>query len=347
MDKPVKTSEFSYSYPKNLIATSKAKMSRVLWCGDSSDETAPHETTISNLITRFKPEDVLVINTTKVIKARVTCPSGLEILFIKQLESLSEGDVWEVLCPARRWSKEGEILPCGTQLELVTSGLPQTVKVHRPLDYDYFEKYGDIPLPPYIQQQRNERASRDADSAEYQTAWAEVTGSLAAPTASLHFDSKDLERIRARGAEVVPLCLHVGLGTFLPIHVEDLENHKMHSEFVDIPVESVRTIERVKRGGGRVWALGTTVTRALEAWSQNHLQKTESGFRGDTHLFIKPGYNFKVVDVLLTNFHQPESTLLALVCAFAGKERVLKNYQWAIEKDFRLFSYGDLTVWEK
>lgn len=343
----MKTSEFSYSYPKNLIATSKAKHSRVLWCGDSQNQTAPHETTISNLITRFKPEDVLVINTTKVIKARVTCRSGLEILFTKILESSSDGELWEVLCPSRRWSKQGEVLPCGTPVELASHGLPQTLKVHRHLDFEYFEKYGDIPLPPYIQQQRNERSSREADTAEYQTAWAEVTGSLAAPTASLHFDVKDLERIRDRGAEVVPLCLHVGLGTFLPVHAEDLDDHKMHSEFVEIPHETLSTIERVRRSGGRVWALGTTVTRALEAWSQNHLEKTESGYRGETSLFIKPGYEFKVVDVLLTNFHQPESTLLALVCAFAGKDRVFQNYQWAIEKDFRLFSYGDLTVWEK
>lgn len=317
-------------------------MSRVLWGGE-----VPHETTISNLLTRFKPEDLLVINTTKVIKARVICASGLEILFIKKIADESGSELWEVLCPARRWAKAGETLPCGTALEIVSTGLPQTLRVHSSLDFSYFEKWGDMPLPPYIQQQRNERKSRESDDLQYQTAWAKNRGSLAAPTASLHFDEKDLQRLRARGTEVATVCLHVGLGTFLPIHSENLEDHQMHSEYVEIPRETLRAIERTRQNGGRVWALGTTVTRALESWAQKHLQETENGFRGETNLFIKPGYTFSVVDVLMTNFHQPESTLLALVCAFAGKEKVFKNYQWAIEKDFRLFSYGDLTVWEK
>lgn len=338
----MKTADFSYTYPKNLIATSKSKVSRVLWGSES-----PQETTISNLITRFKPEDVLVINTTKVVKARVTCASGLEILFVRKIKSNIEGEEWEVLCPSRRWAKQSETLPCGTQLKLLTSGLPQTVLVPKQLDSVYFEKHGDIPLPPYIQQQRLERKSRDSDLTQYQTAWAQVEGSLAAPTASLHFNSQDLERIRARGTEVLPICLHVGLGTFLPIHSENLNDHQMHKESVEIPHDTLKAIARSKSSGGRVWALGTTVTRALEAHAQNHLQDTGTSFVGETDLFIKPGYQFQVVDVLMTNFHQPESTLLALVCAFAGQDKVFNHYEWAIRKDFRLFSYGDLTVWEK
>lgn len=334
----MKTSELAYSYPDSLIATSKAKVSRVMWVEDE-----PQETTITNLISRFRPEDVLVVNDTKVIKARVICPSGLEVLFIRPLKD----NHWEVLCPARRWAKTGEVLPCGTKIELIETGLPQIVKVERELTLSYFEQYGDMPLPPYIQQMRGERKSREGDDLEYQTSWAREPGSLAAPTASLHFSKQDLEKISARGASVVPLCLHVGLGTFLPIHSKDLSEHKMHEEWVSIPEETLDAIMECKGSKGRVWALGTTVTRALESWQQGCFQREKNNLVGSTDLFIQPGYDFKVVDILMTNFHQPESTLLALVGGFAGLEKVLSCYQWAVEREFRLFSYGDLSVWVK
>jgi S-adenosylmethionine:tRNA ribosyltransferase-isomerase len=332
----MKTSDLKFPYPEELIATSPSKVSRVMWVEDE-----PQETTLSQLISRMAPEDIVVLNETRVIKARVLCQSGLEVLFIKSLE----GGQWEVLCPARRWSAKGETLPCGTPITLVRTGLPQIVEVPKPLDPEYFEKYGDVPLPPYIQEKRGERSSRTADEKDYQTAWARVTGSLAAPTASLHFKQNDIDRIKARGVEVVPLCLHVGLGTFLPIHSKDLSEHKMHSEWVSISHETLQKIKQTQESGGRVWALGTTVLRALESWSAGKLSETQIGFEGNTDLFIKPGYDFKVVDVLMTNFHQPESTLLALVGGFAGLEKVLSCYQWAIAREFRLFSYGDLTVW--
>jgi len=332
----MKTGDLDFTYPEELIATSPHKVSRVMWV-----ENEPQETTVSQLISRFKPEDILVINETRVIKARVICRSGLEILFIKNLT----GNQWEVLCPARRWSRDGEVLPDGTTVKLVKTGLPQVIEVERALDSAYFEKYGDIPLPPYIQEKRGERSSREADQKDYQTAWARVTGSLAAPTASLHFKAHDIDKIRARGVEVVPLTLHVGLGTFLPIHSENLDEHKMHSEWVSIPRSTLEKIRQAQESGGRVWALGTTVLRALESWGEERLRETPEGVEGETDLFIKPGYDFKVVDVLMTNFHQPQSTLLALVGGFAGLDKVLSCYQWAIAREFRLFSYGDLTVW--
>lgn len=339
----MKTDQLDFTYPEGLIATSRHKVSRVMWVRCSSDAGDPQETTVSQLLSRFKPEDILVINETKVIKARVMAQSGLEILFIKDL---GNGD-WEVLCPSRRWSKAGEVLPDGTAIELKKSGLPQILHVPKPLDSDFFERYGDMPLPPYIQEKRGERKSRESDSKDYQTAWAKTSGSLAAPTASLHFSTEDIDKIRARGVEVVPLCLHVGLGTFLPIHSDDLNEHKMHAEWVSIPASTLKKIKTAQGNGGRVWALGTTVLRSLESYGSGLLEETSDGASGWTDLFIKPGYEFKVVNVLMTNFHQPKSTLLALVSAFAGLEVVKKSYQWAVDREFRLFSYGDLSVWIK
>lgn len=335
----MKTDQLDFTYPEGLIATSRHKVSRVMW----TQRGDPQETTLSQLISRFKPEDILVINETKVIKARIMAQSGLEILFIKDL---GEGD-WEVLCPSRRWSKSGEVLPDGTAIELKKNGLPQVIHVPKQLDSSYFEKFGDVPLPPYIQEKRGERKSRESDEKDYQTAWAKTSGSLAAPTASLHFTAEDMNKIRARGVEVVPLCLHVGLGTFLPIHVDNLDEHQMHAEWVSISAETLKKIKVARENGGRVWALGTTVLRALESQGSGLLEETSEGASGWTDLFIKPGYEFKVVDVLMTNFHQPKSTLLALVSAFAGLDVVKKAYQWAVDREFRLFSYGDLTVWIK
>lgn len=335
------TSQLDFSYPEGLIATSRQKISRVM-VSEKSQES-PRETTLSKLISCFQPEDLLVINETKVIKARVIALSGLEILFTK---NLGEGD-WEVLCPARRWSKTGEVLPCGTPLELKKTGLPQLVHVPKELDFAYFEKYGDVPLPPYIQEQRGERKSRESDQKDYQTAWAKTHGSLAAPTASLHFSATDIDKIRARGVEVANLCLHVGLGTFLPIHADNLDEHVMHGEWVSIPQDTLKKIKLTQKNGGRVWALGTTVLRSLESYGAGMLAENEAGVEGVTDLFIKPGFEFKVVDILMTNFHQPKSTLFALVSAFAGLEKVKAAYDWAIAREFRLFSYGDLTVWIK
>lgn len=335
----MKTADLDFNYPQDLIATSPREKSRVMVV----QKGAPEETTVSQLLSRFQPEDLLVINTTKVIPARVICQSGLEVLFIREVEK----GLWEVLCPVRKWSKLGETLPCGEKLHLEKTGLPQIVAVKKDLHLAYFEQYGALPLPPYIQEKRNERLPRDADKIDYQTAWAKSYGSLAAPTASLHFTDEHMVRLKGRGVTVAELCLHVGLGTFLPIHAEDLSEHKMHGEMVSIPHKTVAALNDVRDCGGRVWALGTTVTRSLESLAHNRLQLSAQGFEGTTDLFITPGFEFRAVDVLMTNFHQPKSTLLALVAAFSDLETVKKNYAWAIERQFRLFSYGDLTVWHR
>ena len=278
------------------------------------------------------------------IKARVISDEGMEVLFI---EPHGEQE-WSVLCPVRKWPKNQKLeMPGGLELELLEKGRPQKVRTSTPIDENYFAQYGDIPLPPYIQQARGERRSRHSDDHQYQTAWAQKLGSLAAPTASLHFSMEDIRKIKSRGAEVKSLCLHVGLGTFLPIQAESIDEHLMHSEFVSIPKETWQAVMECKSRGGKVWALGSTVTRALESMAQSRFTEEEDSYQGGTDLFIKPGFSFEVVDVLMTNFHQPESTLLAMVMAFAGEEVVKKNYQWAIERNFRLFSYGDLSVWRK
>ncbi|MCB0379563.1 MAG: S-adenosylmethionine:tRNA ribosyltransferase-isomerase [Bdellovibrionales bacterium] len=331
-------SELFFQYPEHLIATEKKPISRVMWV-QSGD---PVEVTPAYVLTQIGPDDLLVINETKVIPARIHSAEGMEILFIKNLGERQ----WEVLCPASRWPKDKTLaLPGGVEARLVQKGLPQVIELNQDIELNYFDENGELPLPPYIQQARGERKARSVDSVQYQAAWAERPGSLAAPTASLHFKPEDLQKVKSRGADVASLCLHVGLGTFLPIQGESLDDHKMHKEFVSIPKSTWQKVKTCHEQGGKVWALGSTVTRALESQALHIFEEKSEDYIGETDLFIKPGFEFKVVDVLMTNFHQPESTLIAMVMAFAGQKNVLKNYQWAIERNFRLFSYGDLTVW--
>lgn len=347
----MKKSDLLFDYPEHLVATERKSISRVMFVrGGEPQEVTPHY-----ILTQIEPGDVLVVNETKVIPARMVSESGLEILFIENIKD----NQWKVLCPVRRWKGETQRLPGGVELRLVEKGLPQTVEANQALDEKYFLENGDMPLPPYIQEARGERRSRKEDRDNYQSAWAAQLGSLAAPTASLHFSSEDLEKVKARGADVVKICLHVGLGTFLPIHADNLEDHKMHSEHVEIQQEVWEKILQAKKEGGRIWALGSTVTRSLESMAlkdpslrsgrqvDSRPERSKGSYCFHTDLFIKPGFEYKVVDVLMTNFHQPESTLLAMVMAFSSIGNVKSNYQWAIERNFRLFSYGDLSIWMK
>ncbi len=336
----MKKTELSYKFPDHLIATERKALSRVMLV----ENHQPSEITLASLLNLIEPDDVLVINDTKVIKARVFSTDDIEVLFIK-----SDGDLqWSVLFPAKKLKLGHEIsMPGGLILKLIEKGLPQKVETNFKITLDYFHQFGDIPLPPYIQQARGERRSRKSDQEMYQTAWADQWGSLAAPTASLHFSKNDLDKVKKRGAKVLPLTLHVGLGTFLPIHSDDINDHQMHFEYLSLPKTTLQQIKECQKNRGRVWALGSTVVRALESYGGHLLTEGEADFFGESNLFIKPGYDFKIVDVMMTNFHQPESTLLAMVMAFAGQENVRKCYEWAIERNFRLFSYGDLSVWIK
>lgn len=342
----MKLSDLEFEYPERLVATERLPGSRAMIVEASSP---PREGALADVFALFEPGDLLVINDTRVVRRRVFSAAGLEILFLGALDS--EARRWSVLCPSTRW-KNGvdQTLPNGITLKLVERGRPQTVEASESLTEEFFEKHGELPLPPYIQKARGERHNRDADRASYQTAWADRAGSLAAPTASLHFSAQQIEQLGEKGVQVERVTLHVGLGTFLPVTVENLEEHVMHAEIAEIPVRTWRTIESTRANGKRVWAMGTTVTRTLESAAHGKLHKASDdsvAFRGETDLFIRPGFEFKVVTGLLTNFHQPRSTLLALVAAFAGLDKVKAAYAWAIEREFRLFSYGDLTVWTK
>jgi S-adenosylmethionine:tRNA ribosyltransferase-isomerase len=336
--------DLDFAYPEHLVATERANHSRVMWVNGKT----PQELTLADLLLRFAPGDLLVINDTKVLRRRIFSESGLEILFLDP-ELASNQTRWRVLCPSSRWKSErDQVLPGGITLKLLSRGRPQVVESSRPLSDDYFEIHGEMPLPPYIQKARGERHNRVADTAEYQTSWAENPGSLAAPTASLHFTQAHLMELESRGISVARVTLHVGLGTFLPVTVENLEDHVMHQEFAEISAQTWQMILAAKKAGGKVWALGTTVTRTLEAAAAGELAAASGGgFCGETGIFIRPGFEFKVVDCLLTNFHQPQSTLFALVSAFSELELAKQCYAWAIERGFRLFSYGDLSVWTK
>lgn len=335
-------SDLDFSYPAELVATEPSRPSRVAFVKAGS---APRELALEDLLLQIGPGDLLVLNESKVIPARVFSASEVEILFLQALDS----ETWQVLFPARDF-KVGEkiTIPGGIVLTLEQKGIPQVVRTSRPLAPEYFEAHGEVALPPYIQEARGERHNRPSDREVYQTAWAHTPGSVAAPTASLHFSKHDLEWLSRREVQVATLTLHVGAGTFLPVRTENLDQHEMHAESVTIPHRTLEQIRAVKARGGKVWALGTTVTRSLEAWALGELAHNGEGDAcGSTKLFIKPGFKFQVVDCLLTNFHQPRSTLLSLVGAFAGLENVKNVYAWAIEQKFRLFSYGDLSAWMK
>ncbi len=335
------TTELDFPYPEELIATERAPTTRVMFV----ENRQPSEITIDELLNKFEAGDVLVINNTQVLKRRVFTEDQLEILFLSENENGS----WQVLCPASKWKQNTkQTLPGGITLELIARGRPQTLMPSEALTEQFFSQHGELPLPPYIQKARANRHNTNQDTTAYQTKWAEKPGSLAAPTASLHFTQKNLDDLKAKGVRVANMTLHVGLGTFLPITGDTLDEHEMHFEWSEIPKLSWETIQQAKLAKHKIWSIGTTVTRALESIPKQVLKPNANGdFVGETNLFIKPGFDYQVVDRLLTNFHQPKSTLLALVSAFSDLQTVKSCYRWAIEKKFRLFSYGDLTVWIK
>ncbi|WP_415063839.1 tRNA preQ1(34) S-adenosylmethionine ribosyltransferase-isomerase QueA [Bdellovibrio sp.] len=335
----MKLTDLDFSCPEELIATAPQRPSRVMWVPGHEE---PQEISFQDLMARIPAGDALVVNNTRVLKRRVFA-GEVEILFLKQIDSCD----WEVLFPSKKY-KIGSVLelPLGVSMTLLEKGRPQKVRLSEAVGEEYFQKIAELPLPPYIQKAREQRHTVEADESWYQTAWAKEPGSFAAPTASLHFSKSDIEELKARGVKVVEVTLHVGLGTFLPVTAEDLNDHDMHEEYVEVSAATWALIQETKQKGHKIWALGTTTARSLESAGGGLLPgSAQVGFQGFTKLLIQPGYQFKVVDRLLTNFHQPQSTLLALVAGFSSLERVKACYQWAIERKFRLFSYGDLTCW--
>lgn len=342
----ISLSDLNYEYPEELIAREPLRPSRVMWVNGNSD---PEEISIEGLLGRFQTGDLLVINETYVERRRVfgfnkRNQEEIEVLFVGDHENRTH---WDVLMPASRINeKDIVILPEDVELRLVKRGLPQLVETSRALTQDYFSRFGEVPLPPYIQKARGERRGVAKDPTWYQSAWAKNSGSSAAPTASLHFQNKDFEVLRKKGVAVEALTLHVGLGTYLPISAKELKDHVMHAEPITIPAHTWAQVQQTLKSGKRVWALGTTVCRALESMAAGLLHPNPDGsYQGNSRLFIHDDFNWQIVGALLTNFHQPQTTLLALVASFSTLENVKRSYQWAIQNRFRLFSYGDLSVW--
>lgn len=345
----MKKSDLFFEYPEELVATEPLRPSRVMHVEVTSHvdsvQTSAQEISWLQLLETIPTGDVLVVNNTQVLKRRIFTDK-FEILFLNTTSE--DTQVWEVLFPSKSLSIGSVIeLPLGKRAQLEKKGRPQLLRMLDPVDEAYFEQVAELPLPPYIQKARQERHNVGADPSWYQTAWAKEPGSLAAPTASLHFSKQDIENLQARGVVVTALTLHVGLGTFLPVTAEDLDQHEMHSEYVQVPVQTWELCQQAKADGRKVWCMGTTAVRAMESLAAGKLNPQSQAYSGWTNLLIQPGFKFQVVDRILTNFHQPESTLLALVAAFSDLQEVKKVYKLAIEKKFRLFSYGDLSVWIK
>lgn len=330
-------SDFNYSLPQDLIAQrplADRSASRLLHLSPPSMVDRQF-TELPNLI---EPGDLLVFNDTRVIPARVigAKPTG------GQVEVLLE----RVLGSRRILAQVGASKPLRTEVPVQLPGGVQATLVGRHDDLfeleltaepvAYFQQYGAMPLPPYI-----ERAADGDDNDRYQTVFARELGAVAAPTAGLHFDAAIMQRCIDRGAQFAYLTLHVGAGTFQPLRVDNLDEHRMHAEFAQVPAQACEQIAATHARGRRVIAIGTTVVRSLESAAQGGELKP---FCGDTRLFIRPGFKFNVVDAMVTNFHLPESTLLMLVCAFGGYEFMMKAYRHAVAQRYRFFSYGD-AMW--
>jgi S-adenosylmethionine:tRNA ribosyltransferase-isomerase len=344
----MRASDFDYVLPPELIAQEPLpdrSASRLLVLKRTSG--AIRHAQFTDLIDLVAAEDVVVLNVSRVIAARLhgkretlkgsrtVAGNVAELLLVRELEDgtwLAMGHPGGKLKPGRRVAFGDD--SAVEIVEMLGGGL-RRVKFVGALDAPAtLAKYGEVPLPPYIR-----RAPTAADRARYQTVYAEHDGSVAAPTAGLHFTPELLDRLRAKGTAVATLDLHIGPGTFKPVEVEDLARHRMEPEPYVLSAEAAASINGRREAGGRVWAVGTTVVRALETCADEHGVVRPS--TGETRLFIHPPYAFRVVDRLLTNFHLPRSTLLMLVCAFAGYDNVMRAYGEAIRAGYRFYSYGD------
>ena len=335
------TADFDFHLPEELIAQTpleKRDSSRLLIVDRETGQFIDQH--FDNIIDQLEPGDALVMNNTRVLPARLygTKPETgghVELLLLKN----TQGDSWEVLAkPAKR-------LRVGTRVSFGDGRLTATVTEElehggRIVRFDYqgiflevLESLGEMPLPPYIHEKREDRE-------RYQTVYAKENGSAAAPTAGLHFTEELLDKIAAKGVKLVYLTLHVGLGTFRPVSVDNLEEHEMHSEFYSLSEEAAETLRQVKASGHRIVAVGTTSIRTLETIGSKFEGQIQAD-SGWTNIFIKPGYQWKIVDAFSTNFHLPKSTLVMLVSAFAGRKLTLQAYEHAITERYRFFSFGD------
>jgi len=338
--KPLKTSDFFYDLPKELIAQTPTEVrsaSRLLTYHRDTHQI--EDGVFTDILEKLRPTDVLVRNNTRVIPARIIgtreeTGGSMEFLLLRRIA----GDEWECLCKPAKRAKAGLVYRVNDELSVEVCGdLPLEGGKRIRLIYDgifeeVLDRAGQMPLPPYI-------TERLSDRERYQTVYSKTLGSAAAPTAGLHFTDELLDAIRKKGIPIVDVLLHVGLGTFRPVSVENVEEHHMHCEHYEVTEAAAQTINRVRQNGGRIVCVGTTTTRTLESVTDDD-GIVHPGI-GETSIFITPGYRFKAVDALITNFHLPESTLLMLVSALCSREEMLSVYRHAVEKRYRFFSFGD------
>jgi len=334
-------SEFDFPFDSSLIAAhpSFPRDHARLLVLQRDDRSFAHRR-VDDLPDLFHPGDLFVVNNTKVLAARVAgrkrpSGAGVEILFVKDL-----GDaIWEVLIKGT--FRPGQILEMGAEAVAVVverGATRTTVRVESPIPLsEWLQRHGRMPLPPYMK-----REPTDQDREWYQTLFAQHEGAIAAPTAGLHFTSELLARLQQRGIGLTTVTLHIGIGTFKPVTVDHIEDHQIGSEWIEVGTEAVRAIEQVRATGRRIVAVGTTVVRALETAARADGQIRP--YRGETDIFMTPGFSFKVVDALLTNFHLPRTTLLMLVSALAGTEFLRQAYEEAVRERYRFYSYGDAML---
>lgn len=337
----LKKNDYYYNLPEELIAQTPAEprdSSRLLIYHRESGEI--EHKIFRDVVDYFRKGDVLVVNRTRVLPARLfahTQNGGrVEVLLLKRLRL----DEWEVLVRPGKKCKPGVRLSVNDELSLEVTGVTPSGERHVRFFYegafeDVLSRAGSMPLPPYIHEKLK-------NPERYQTVYSRENGSAAAPTAGLHFTPALLEQLREKGVEIAEVLLHVGLGTFRPVKEENILDHKMHSEYYEVSEEAAETVNRAKREGRRIIAVGTTSVRTLETVAdENGLLRP---CKGNTEIFIYPPYRFKCLDGLITNFHLPESTLLMLVSAFVSREEVLRVYREAVEKKYRFFSFGDACL---
>ncbi len=332
--------DFNYDLPEELIAQtplSQRDASRLLVLDKKTGETSHH--VFSDILDYMEEGDTLVLNDTKVLPARLIgikedTKAVIEILLLKDLQS----DTWEALVKPAKRVHVGTIISFGNGelkakcIEEKEEGIRKFSLIYQGILVEILEKLGTMPLPPYIHEKLE-------DQSRYQTVYAKNLGSSAAPTAGLHFTKELLEKIKAKKVHVVSVTLHVGLGTFRPVQVENILDHHMHTEYYEMSQETADILTQTKENHKKIIAVGTTSVRTLESVIEKygHFQACS----GETNIFIYPGYKFQAIDSLITNFHLPKSTLLMLVSALAGRENILKAYQEAIQKKYRFFSFGD------
>ena len=340
----MKVELFDFDLPERLIAQVPLKerdASRLMVLDKKTGEIT--HSTFKHVIDFLNAGDCIVLNDTRVLPARLfgvkeETGAKVEVLLLKQ----EEGDVWETLVKPAKRVKRGTVLSFGDGrltavcTEELEHGGRKIEFRYEGIFYEVLESLGEMPLPPYIKEQLDDRE-------RYQTVYSKKQGSAAAPTAGLHFTEEILDALRKKGVHIAFITLHVGLGTFRPVSAENVEEHDMHAEFYEMSEETAALLNRVRQEGGKIISVGTTSTRTLETIASEHDGRFREA-RGWTSIFIYPGYTFRAIDGMITNFHLPKSSLIMLVSALAGREHVLSAYRTAVEQEYRFFSFGDAML---